>query len=321
MNTPTVSYNKDLYKYLCGLDNEKKGYIMCDLEVLGEGAAGTTYTAYVNPRDRYPGQIVLKEQKRNRFCANEFEALKYIRQLMLKDELPGYYIFTYGCFTSGGKKYIMLEKADKNLDNFMADNNLSTTQYMYIFYHVAKAVSHLEALNFNHGDLWNENVMVNWRSDCKDEGSRKFDIKIIDFDSAFKTNSSIKNPSYGGADDYRKKFILGYDLNRFFDSLIYSYESYLEKKSDFKRKKIARAKRLQKRGKKVVIPNEDEPDTDDELFDDENIIYPQQIIDFMYCLDPWDPNVFDDRPEMSGEAVMKLVLEKCEKWGINFENL
>jgi len=95
----------------------------------------------------------------------------------------------------------------------------------------------------------------------------------------------------------------------------------LEKKSDFKRKKIARAKRLQKRGKKVVIPNEDEPDTDDELFDDENIIYPQQIIDFMYCLDPWDPNVFDDRPEMSGEAVMKLVLEKCEKWGINFENL
>lgn len=318
MEPPVLNYDPDLYKHVRTIRRDRKCYMMTDLEMLGSGAAGTTYTAYVKPKDQFPEPVVLKEQKRNRYCLNEFEALKYLREQMIDGNLPGYYIFMYGCFTSGGQKYIILEMADKCLDTYLIENNVTTEIYLRIFWHIANAVAHLEALKFNHGDLWSENVMMTWKPDQENvpEAEREFDIKIIDYDSAFKANSQIVNPSYGGADKFRDKFILGYDLNRFFDSLIYSYESYVKKKEKHKKAKIAKMRRLRKQGKKVKIPKMNEPDTDDEEFDQDNIIYPQEIVDFMYRLGPSDPNVFDDCPDMSGKAVMKAVEEYAKELGI-----
>lgn len=320
MNPPPVEYDKELYQHIKEMRKDEQSYMMCDLDVLGEGAAGTTYSAYVKPRDKFPEQIVLKEQARNRFAVNEYEALSYLRDQMMSGALPGYYIFMYGCFTSGRQKYIILEKADMCMDDFMTEYNLSTKQYLYIFYHVAQAVSFLEARQFNHGDLWIENVMLKWQPNQEDipVQDREFTVKLIDYDSAFKVSSQIKNPSLGGADKYRKKFIMGYDLNRFFDSLIYSYESYIEKKAEAKEKKIARALKQRKRGKNVHVPDINEPDSEDELFDAENIIYPQEIIDFMYQLGPSEPNVFDDCPDMAGKEVMRLIKEYADKIGCRF---
>lgn len=309
MELPIVSYNHKLYEHIRTIRRDRKAYMCCELNVLGEGAAGLAYTAYVKPRDMFPDQIVLKEQSRNRFCNNEFEALKYIREKLIAMEFPGYFIFMYGCFTSGGKKYLILEKADVLLDDYLADYDINTKTFLQIFYHISRAVSYLEKESFNHGDLWSENVMLTWLPDQEEipEEEREFTVKIIDFDSAYKTASQIKSPSYGGAESFRSKFILGYDLSRFFDGLIYSYESFVKKKTAFKKKKIARLRKLKKQGKKVIIPRMEDVDKDDLEFDTENIIYPQEIIDFMYQLKPQDPDYFDDYPEMSGEAVMKAI--------------
>ena len=319
MEPPVLNYDHELYEHIRNTKRSRKSYMMCDLDVLGEGAAGTTYTAYVKPRDEFPEPVVLKEQPRTRFCVNEFEALKYLREEMVAERLPGYYIFMYGYFTSGGQQYIILERADKCLDDYFADYDIDTETYLRIFWHISNAVSKLEALEFNHGDLWSENIMLNWLPDQEDlpEDEREFDIKIIDYDSAFKSNSQIKSPSYGGASSFREEFILGYDLNRFFDSLIYSYESYVEKKTKHKKAKIARLRKLKKKGVKVTIPSMDDQDESDDEFDAENIIYPQPIIDFMYQLGPNDPDVFDDCPDMSGLAVMKAVEDCAAELGID----
>lgn len=315
---PETQYNRELYDYFNSLPAERKKYSVCELEVLGEGAAGTTYSAKMK-QGTYQEQIVLKEQEKTCFCLNEHEALKLLRKNMMEGKLPGYFIFLYDCFNSGKKKYFVLEKADKSLDEYLTENNLETKEYLEIFYHLANAVSFLEAIKFNHGDLWTDNVMLSWQPDQEDipESQRKFNLKIIDFDSAFMENSQINSPSYGGADKYRKKFILGYDLSRYFDSILYSYESYLKKKLEHKKKKINRLKKLKKKGKNVVIPSLDESDESDREFDEFNIIYPQPIIDFIYSLKPNDPNYFKDCERMSGKSVMQKILDFAAQQNID----
>jgi len=312
MELPKLNYNKELFAHIRDIRRDQKPYMMCDLEVLGSGATGTTYTAFVKPKERFNEPVVLKEQRRDRYCENEFEALKYLRDMMIEEKIPGYFVFMYGCFTSGGKKYIILEKVDYSLDAYMIEYNLSSELYYNIFYQIADAVSYLETNKFNHGDLWSENVMISWLPEQEHLSidMRKFTIKFIDYDSAFKEKSSINTPTYGGADKYRTKFILGYDLNRFFDSLIYSYESYLEKKTKNKKQKIARLKKLQKKNKSIKVPALDDPDSSDDDFDKQNIIYPSDVIDFMYELKPKEPNHFDDTPTMAGEFVKNLLKEK-----------
>lgn len=316
MDPPKVEYEQDLYDYLKSMKDKSKEYNMYELRVLGQGAAGTTYSAYVKPADRFPNPIVLKEQKRDCHCINEYEALKILRKKMLAGELPGYYIFMYDSFNSGNKKYIVLELADICLDDYLVENDVDTKGYLQIFWHIANAVSMLEDMEFNHGDLWSENVMLKWLPDQEESSDDfRFQVKIIDFDSAFKKNSRVKNPSYGGADKYRNKFILGYDLNRFFDSLLYSYESYIGKKEQHKKRKIARLRKLRKKGKKVKIPRMEDVDSDDEAFDADNIVYPKEIIDFIYSLKPEEPNCFEDCPEISGKAVMR----KIEEYAVNLD--
>ena len=203
MELPKFEYNVKLYNHIRTMKQDRKEYMIYNMELLGEGAAGTTYTAYVKPAGEFPDQVVLKEQKRTRFCINEFEALKFLREKMMKNELVGYYIFLYGSFTSGSRKYMILEKLDKGLDEYLTENNVDVKTYLQIFWHIANAVDYLEQFRFNHGDLWIENVMLKWWPGQ----NGKFNIKIIDYDSAFKENSQINHPSFGGADDFRDKFI------------------------------------------------------------------------------------------------------------------
>jgi hypothetical protein len=317
MDSPAVVYNHDLYEHI--RTSRRKDNIVCDLNLLGEGAAGTTFTAYVIPQDEFPNPIVLKEQKRNRFCQNEFEALKYLRNKMMNGEYPGYYIFMYGCFISGNKKYLILEKADINLDIYLSKYNVGVKECLTIFYHVAQAVSILENDELNHGDLWIENVMLSWLPDQEDEpeNQRKYVVKLIDYDSAFKPNTMIKNPSYGGADKYRDKFILGYDLNRFFDAIMYSYEDYIKEKIACKKKRIARLKRQHIRDKSIRVPSINERNDIDDDFDEDNIVFPEEIVDFMYRLGFKDPNYFKDYPRMSGKAVMKTIIAYAQELEIN----
>lgn len=238
---------------------------------------------------------------------------------MMASKIPAYFIFMYGTFSSGNKRYIILERADYRMDDYLSQYNFKPKTFLQIFYHVANGVSYLENMQFNHGDLWSENVLLVWHKDDLElpMNERRFSIKIIDFDSAFKENSEVNNPSYGGAEKYRKKYILGYDLNRFYDALIYSYESYLDKKLEYKKSKISKLKKMQKKGHKVKIPSLDEEDSDDEAFDRVNIVYPQEIVDFMYKLGPQDPNVFKDCPDMSGKNVMKMILDYAKELGLD----
>lgn len=318
MQTPELEYNVELFNHIKNIRRDRKSYMMYDLEMLGEGAAGTTYLAYVKPESKfgdYP--VVLKEQVRNRYCINEFNALRFLREKMLAGELPGYYIFLYGCFDSGGYKYFVIERADINLDDYMVMYDLSVEKYLHIFWHVANAVEALEAYHFNHGDLWSENVMIMWDPDQDhlDDEDKTFTIKIIDYDSAYNKKHKVTTPSYGGAEYFRKKFILGYDLSRFFDSLIYSHDSFIKKKTAHKRAKINRLKKLKKRKRNIVIPSMDDPDSSDEEFDRDNIIYPEEIVQFMRDLKPQDPNDFNDCPHMSGTAVKKVIEEYAEEHG------
>lgn len=299
-------WNVQLYNHINELPKNKKPYMLTDLEMLGEGVTGTTYLANVKPVDKFPEPIVVKEQKRSKYCLNEMEALKLLRNEMIQGRIPNYFIFMYDSFFSGNQCYIILEKAEQCFYDYCVENNVSKITYYNMFWQIADAVSYLENMEFNHGDLWSDNVMLNG---IEKQGTVR--IKIIDFDSAFKTKSKIKNPSYGGANDFRDSFILGYDLNRFFDSLLYSHNNYIEKKARHKKQKIARMKRLAKKGKKVVIPKIDEQDSSDDEFDAVNIVYPDEVLEFMESLDAKDPDHFDDTPHMSGEAVRDLLDSYC----------
>lgn len=299
-------WNIPLYNHIKSIPQNKKPYMLIDLEMLGQGAAGTTYTANVKPVDKFSEKIVLKEQKRTKYCLNEIEALKFLRDEMIQGRLPNYFIFMYDNFFSGNLSYIILEKAEQSFYDYCVENNVSKITYYNIFWQLADAVSYLENMQFNHGDLWSDNVMLNG---IEKEGT--LSIKIIDFDSSFKSKSKIRHPSYGGASDFRTHFILGYDLSRFFDSLLFSYNSYIEKKARYKKQKIARMKKLAKNGKKVLIPKIDEQDSSDDEFDAVNIIYPNEIIDFMNELSPTDPDYFEDTPHMSGETVRDLLDSYC----------
>jgi preprotein translocase subunit SecE len=186
----------------------------------------------------------------------------------------------------------------------MVDYNFNYEWYKKTFYHITNAVALLEKFNFNHGDLWNENVMIKWRPGQEDipEHKRKFDIKFIDFDSSYMDDSNINNPTLGGGDNYRERFYIGYDLNRYFDALKYTHEKGLKNKVDYRIKKA----------KKLKIPESElEADSSEEEFDIVNIIYPQKILEFMYSLPTICPEEFEEKyPDGCIELSGKNVLNK-----------
>jgi len=303
---PNLDYNKQVYDYLKEIPNARKKTTIHSKKTLGEGQAGKTY---VSTLKKFPDfEFVLKKMKRNNHADNELEALIFLRDKMLSNEIPAYYVFLYGNYSDGVYKFLMMEKVDRCLDHLMCDHYYSTKWYLDSFRQIAKAVGYLEKYEFNHGDLWNENVMIKWHPNQEGikEKEKTFDVKFIDFDSAFKNNSLIRFPSLGGGENYRKKFYLGYDLNRYFDAVKYSHDSYIRKRGEYKRKMA----------KKLRIPIE-EVDSDSEI-EEENIIFPQEVVDFMVSLPTVDPETFDGvkpngHPELSAKNVLKLLDElNCE---------
>ena len=86
IDLPCIHYNEELYQYI---KNTKK----CDLEnivklseLIGEGAIGTAYSADIKYNDS-TYSIIVKEHSRNKYCQNEYEALAFLRDKLVKKEL------------------------------------------------------------------------------------------------------------------------------------------------------------------------------------------------------------------------------------------
>lgn len=303
-----MEFNQDLEDYL----NENKSKLddlLIVQDVLGEGVAGVALSAEVKPRGKFP-MVVLKEMDSKKYCTNERNALNLLTKLKKEGQISNYFINLYADIVSGSNNYLILEKADVRFDELFTPRNGTTTEFLTIFWQLSQAVKELEAIEMNHGDLWVENVMLT-------EIDGYHHVRIIDFDAAFKEKSIINKPAVGGADYHRTSFVLGYDLNRFFDSVLHSYHSYTKRKLADKKRRIAKAKRLQKLGKDVEIPKLDVQDSDDEEWDELNVDYPADIVTFMEELGVQDPNCFDPMPNLSGETVQKKIEELADKLQID----
>jgi len=304
----TTLPTSDLHELLRQRKKAKKNVasMFSDLKYLGKGVAGKAYQASVQGIVMEP--VVLKIQNYSKHSVNELNALTYLREKMVKNEIPPNYIMLHGNYTDKGKKVLVLEKADMDLEKYLLKTRPDTKGYLKLFWKIAKAVEPLEALEFNHGDLWTSNIMLKW---MPDQGkiplkNRDYSIRFIDYDSAYKKGVAM-TPSFGGADNYRSRFLLGYDLSRFFDSLIYSFEQYIKMKTDHKQKKIDKAMRLKKRKPDTYVPTLSESDDSDREYDEQNMTYPADIIEFMYELGPADPNSFEDHPETAGSTVVEKI--------------
>ena len=281
---PPVYNNREMYDYITSHTN--KDHILSNLKILGEGAAGTTFSANVKKQSE---KIVLKEMKRTRFAKNEQKALTFLREKMLAGELPGYYIFMFDYYISGSNKYLLLEKAKMGIDDYLEMNDLEPKEFYRLFWSIADAVDHLEKIEFNHGDLWSENIMLTFPNGK--ERVNDYHIKIIDYDCAYHKGADIVNPCYGGADKFRKRFILGYDLSRFFDGLMFAYNDMLKKYNRETRK-------IKSREKCAEIWEE---------YLMQNIRYPQSILDFIISLEPNEPNYFKDNVNTSGAVIKEKI--------------
>lgn len=319
MNVPGPTFDPHIFEHVQNTKHSQKRYLMCDLEYVGEGATGTTFSAHLKPPEQFPRPIIIKQQRRDKYCDNEYNALKFLRECMLNGTLPGYYIFLYGSFTEGRDKNLIMERADYSMDTYMVKYLVTTKTYLQIFHHIARAVHHLERLKFNHGDLWTENVMLVWNREQKylPKCQRDFTIKLIDYDSAFMENSPVDTPSYGGADKYRTKFIVGYDMNRYFDALLYSHDSYVKEKEKFKKKHARRINKKKKKNPQFKVDDHCDDESCEEDYDRDNIIFPPEIIQFMRSLEPKDPNHFADSPNMSGVRIMQLIEDYALQLGID----
>lgn len=248
------------------ISKTRKKSMMGDLTPLSKGIWGKTYTGELRC---FPGHtVVVKKLVNGTFANNEYEALIYLRDKMLKKEIPPYYNFIYGNYSKDGYRYFILEKADKMLDDVMIDTLQTTEWYKDIFMQLFDAVDYLEKLKINHGDLWNDNLMVRWGSGESESPK----LVLIDWDSAFGENTAFQNPTLGGGTIKKKRFILGYDLNRYFDAILYSYNSY-------QRKKNACIKRF---ARKVSNP-EEHPEVLE--YDNENVVHPKEILSFLKTIE------------------------------------
>lgn len=289
MNPPVI-YNKKLLQFIKNVPKHKKKSMAVIDERCGSGVRAKVYEGHLKDFDE-EYTVCIKKMKRGTYCNNEFEALMFLREKMICGELPGYYNFLYGCYSRDDNRYFILEKADEILDDVMTVRDHDVEWYKEVYMQIVDAVDHLEKLEFNHGDLWNENIMLRWLTD------EKFVVIFIDWDSAFMTGSNFQKPSQGGGYEKRDRFMLGYDLNRYFDAVWYAHKSYLRKKDRF-------IKRLIKNGESV------EDNEEVELFDLENIIYPDSVISMFEKLDPM--NVDDvvkttDISRMSAKNVREFV--------------
>jgi len=200
----------------------KKKFLIKDLNYLSKGILGKIYTAELRPPFENT-KLVLKEISKNSdYVDNEIKALKYLATRMISGDIPYNYIFLYGTFMEDKYKYLMLEKASITLSNLAYDYDISLKEYVKLYYNIGQAVKWLERIEMNHGDLWDHNVMIKWDSKPSEFENVNYTVKLIDFDSAYKAGVATK-PSLGGSDLHRRKFIIGYDINRLVDAVLAKY--------------------------------------------------------------------------------------------------
>jgi serine/threonine protein kinase len=265
--------------------NKKKSLVSADQEYLGKGIWGKTYTGHLNCLPDY--ELVIKKLKRGTYTQNELHALIFLREKMLCEELPPCYNFMYGCYSKDKYQYFILEKCDEMLFEVMENKNFDLPWFKNVYNQIIDGVAALESFQINHGDLWDGNIMVNWDDDYNPH------IIFIDWDSAFKPNSQFQTPTLGGGFVKKNRFILGYDLNRYFDSVLYNYNSYM-----VKREKMI--KKLIKRKQNII----DHPDLED--IDNLNIIYPPEIIYFIQIVNAVDIDDVVNSTDLSHMAAEKI---------------
>jgi len=293
-----------IYDFICK-NNACLDEKICLTDYLGEGMSGTVYAATVSGIDT---TVALKEHEPNPKHDNEVSALTFLRSKMLSGEIPPYYNFFFGQFQSGGLNYLILEHADTPIEKFLMTRPPVQT-FLQIFWLIADAIDRLEKLQFNHGDLWLDNVYVSTKNG-------KIEIKLIDFDASYHKESRTTVPSFGGSDYRRHKFVLGYDLNRFFDNLLYSHTEFIRIKKENKLKKLRAYNRANKT--KMTL-DEYKSDDSDREFDDSNIVFPEQIVLFLQRLNIKNLNNFMTNVEMSGERIKNKIEELAKELKIKLK--
>jgi len=289
-----------------------------DLEKIGKGINGSAFFGTIDGFPDVP--LVFKQQPVSQHADNEYEALMFLREEMLGGRLPSNYVFLYGSYmttkvlpsraTKPFRNFI-LEYVDKSLDDFLLDNDLSELEYYRLFYRIAEAVSHLERIKMNHGDLWGENIMLSFEYpeeyDPEDSDSEEiyevdlpYTIKFIDFDAAFKRGSKVINkPALGGSDERRRDFYLGYDMNRILDAVLYNYRGITKLINKYRK-----SKEYKTEGERGV-----------QEFYEENIRYPVGFIRWIESLGTvTEPDrAHKQQPKLSGVEIMKSLQAKIDQ--------
>ena len=212
---------------------------------------------------------------------------------------------------------MVLERCDESLfDDTLIENKYTLPQYLDIFYQIADAVDILEQYEMNHGDLWSENIMSFWKENLYEYRHYTVpEIRIIDYDSSYK-KGVCENPSLGYSEEQRTRFYIGYDLCRLFDELIHMYTNYKEKKEHQRQKKAAKIKKMKQKGQCLDL---DPYESDDDLreYDEDNVQYPKEFLEWMFDLPIDDPAYPKDNQRLSGKNIKQELIELANKNGID----
>ena len=299
-----MEINQDLYHAISNIPNKKRHQYFRLTDRLGKGASGSVYL--VDTDLTYIPLVAKKPHTRH--TSNEVSAHLFIRDKMLSEELPHYFPMLYANYTHNCKKYLIMELCDESVfDDYFVEEQRSTLEFLEIFYQIADAVDALEQIEMNHGDLWTDNVMI-WYTGSKPK------VCIIDFDCTFK-KGVCENPALGYGNDYRKDFFIGYDLSRLFDDIKHSYDNYKLKRTVCKNKYTKRILKQQQKGQCLEI-DPYASDSETKEYDEVNIKFTPDIIEFIYSLELSDPSEPTQAPHMSGASIKQRIIEFAKKKNI-----
>ena len=303
-----IDFDIELYNKVQTMPIRQKSTIFKKREKIGKGVSGTVFFMdCILPNHDVP--LVLKIPT-SKHALNEIRAHKYLCKKMLSNEIPHYFPLIYADYIYKGKRHVVMERCDGRLyDDVFVEDDLTESQYLDFFYQLADAIECLETIEFNHGDLWTDNIMI-WITDIRTR------ICIIDFDASFKKGVCDK-PALGYTNDYRTKFYIGYDLNRFFDEILHYYKHYIKERQKCKNRK--RKERLKKQQKEKNGSDLDESDSEIEQYDQDNPKYPPKIIKFIESLPLYNPEEPKQWPQMSGNTMKERILNFAKEQGIAFE--
>lgn len=118
------------------------------------------------------GQYILKEVKFRR----EQDRKRFRQEVDTLSAIKGHknIIVLFDFCETQEEGYIVIEKADTTLDEFIRNNKLSFDRKLFIFFQILNAIEHLHDYNRIHRDLKPKNILIKGKT-----------IKIIDFGISF----------------------------------------------------------------------------------------------------------------------------------------